>query len=95
VLHALASEHRVKIVQRLREEELSCKEPEQCDFTARCCDVAELARHVECSLPTLSYHLKELRYAGLVASHRHGRQVYYGIRSHVLRTTLHQLLKEA
>lgn len=41
-----------------------------CDFTA-CCEVAQ---------PTVSHHLKVLREAGWVTSHRRASWVYYQIR---------------
>ena len=37
----------------------------------------ELARRLHLLPPTLSFHLKELRTAGLVTAHRRGRHVVY------------------
>lgn len=39
--------------------------------------VSELLDHVELAQPTLSFHLKELTAAGLLARSKQGRQVYY------------------
>lgn len=92
ILNALSSEHRVRIVKRLVAQELTCAKPSDCDLTARCCDVAELSHAVDCSLPTLSYHLKELKRAGIVAAERRGRHIFYAVNSRVIRDTLHYIL---
>jgi len=44
----------------------------------------ELAAHFDCSLPTLSFHLRMLRSAGLVTQHRAGRRRLYALRKDVL-----------
>ena len=38
---------------------------------------SELAERLEVPAPTLSFHLKELTHAGLLASRREGRNLYY------------------
>lgn len=95
VLAALASEHRVRIVKRLLQKELSCIDPSECDLGERCCDVAELAKCVDCSLPTLSYHLKELKHAGIVVTERRGRHVFYALDRRTIRETFQYILEEA
>lgn len=60
--HALADETRLRIVDLLRDGE-------------RCvCDIQEMLGMAQ---PRLSFHLKALKEAGLVADRRHGRWVYY------------------
>ena len=60
---ALADETRLSILRQLREQGETCA----CDLQA-CCDLAQ---------PTVSYHLKVLRDAGLVLADRRGVWVYY------------------
>ncbi len=79
VFHALANEHRVRIVRQLLDKALQCSGPDACDLSESCCDVGELAQALEIAPPTISYHLKELRNAGLIEAQRRGRRIYYGI----------------
>ncbi len=60
---ALADETRLAILLQLRERGEVCA----CDFLA-CCELAQ---------PTLAYHLKVLREAGLVNTDKRGLWVYY------------------
>jgi len=62
---ALADETRLAILRQLRER----GEVAACDFHA-CCDLAQ---------PTVSYHLKILRKAGLVKAEKRGLWVYYSL----------------
>ena len=39
--------------------------------------VGDLLKHVDLAQPTLSFHLKELSAAGLLARSKQGRQVFY------------------
>lgn len=41
--------------------------------------VCELEDHIEASQSLLSHHLKDLKDAGLVASHKEGLNVYYAL----------------
>lgn len=81
VFHALANEHRVRIVRQLLDKALRCTDPETCDLSEVCCDVGELAQALEIAAPTVSYHLKELRNASLIEANRRGRHIYYGVRT--------------
>jgi len=81
VFHALANEHRVRIVRQLLDKALKCADPEACDLSEACCDVGELAQVLEIAAPTVSYHLKELRNADLIEANRRGRHIYYGVRT--------------
>ncbi|MFB6286943.1 MAG: ArsR/SmtB family transcription factor, partial [Candidatus Bipolaricaulia bacterium] len=77
VFHALSNEHRVRIVRQLLAKSMSCDDPEACDLSESCCDVGELAANLNIAAPTVSYHLKELKSAGLIAAQRRGRRLYY------------------
>jgi ArsR family transcriptional regulator len=64
LFHALSDETRLEIVQRLRSGE-------------RCvCDLTDL---LEAAQSRLSFHLKVLKDAGLVADRRDGRWVHYSL----------------
>jgi ArsR family transcriptional regulator len=73
LFHALSDPRRLRIVQLLAAGE-------------RC--VCELTAALGAAQPLLSFHLKELKNAGLVADRRHGRWAYYRLRSDVLRELL-------
>ncbi len=62
---ALADVNRLRIVRRLADGEAS---------------VAELIAHVGLSQPLVSHHLKRLRVAGLVETHRVGRETICRLR---------------
>lgn len=74
---ALADETRLAILRQLRER----REVAACDFHA-CCEVAQ---------PTVSYHLKMLRKAGLVKAEKRGLWVYYTLNEETIRR-MHELL---
>jgi ArsR family transcriptional regulator len=63
VFQALADPSRLKILELLKRHEELC--------------VSEIARHFEMRQPSISHHLIVLRHAGLVASEKRGREVYY------------------
>lgn len=73
---ALADDKRVRILELLGEGE-------------RC--VCDLAEAIDITQPLLSFHLRTLREAGLVASRRKGRWVHYSLN----RETLEQLQRVA
>lgn len=41
--------------------------------------VSEIVDIVKLRQPTVSYHLKEMREAGLLVSSKHGKEVYYSL----------------
>jgi DNA-binding transcriptional ArsR family regulator len=43
-------------------------------------NVSEITRMLKLRQPTVSYHLKEMRKEGLLASRKEGREVYYRIK---------------
>jgi DNA-binding transcriptional ArsR family regulator len=75
VFHALGSEHRLRILAHLREQGMHCASEQDCVAEAVCCDVAEVAGELGISVPTVSYHLRELREAGVVSVAKQGRRV--------------------
>jgi ArsR family transcriptional regulator len=70
LFHALGDERRLRIVQLLASGE-------------RC--VCELTEALDAAQPLLSFHLKELKKAGLVTDRRQGRWSYYSLRPEALR----------
>ncbi len=85
---ALGNAHRVRIVRQLHDKALRCRAPEACDLSESCCDVGELAANLDVSLPTVSYHLKDLRAAGLVTMRRRGQRLYCALNADALRAAL-------
>lgn len=81
IFASLAGETRIRVLQALREKVLNCPDPVNCDLSERCCDVSELAETLGVSLPAISYHLRELRLAGLIQTQRRGKHVYSAINS--------------
>lgn len=41
--------------------------------------VSELVEHVNLTQPTVSYHLKEMKESGILASEKAGKEVYYKV----------------
>ena len=79
IFFALAGEPRLRILQFLHAKAIQCNNPETCDISERCCDVTELATTLEMAISTVSYHLRELRLAGLIQMQRRGKNVYCSI----------------
>src|SRR5438093_1794564 len=65
LLHALADPTRLAIVRELGQTASICA----CDFTATC----------GVSQPTVSHHLRVLREAGVVRTHRQGTSIEYSL----------------
>ncbi|QJA06485.1 winged helix-turn-helix transcriptional regulator [Thermosulfurimonas marina] len=63
---ALGEENRLRILEALKEGELS---------------VGELVSRLELSQPLVSHHLRELKLAGLVTSRKEGPYVFYRLKS--------------
>jgi len=68
---ALSNENRLKLFERIRKEELRCRE----DSFEGCC-VGNVAAGFRLALSTISHHLKELRDAGLIICEKRGQWVY-------------------
>jgi DNA-binding transcriptional ArsR family regulator len=54
-------------------------------------NVTQLCQRVEQSQPAVSHHLAMMRTAGLVASRRSGRQIFYSLRNQTVQQTMTQL----
>ncbi len=74
---ALGNENRLKIIQHLIEKEYKCCHPEEesekCQMEKPVCDFGELIELLDIHKSTLSHHLKELKYAGLIDTVKEGR----------------------
>ncbi|MHB8903868.1 MAG: metalloregulator ArsR/SmtB family transcription factor [Patescibacteria group bacterium] len=77
-LAALADPNRQKILKCLKKSELP---------------VSEIAKNLNITLATLSHHLDILRRAGLVSSHRMGRQIFYELNLSVTEEIIEGLVK--
>lgn len=93
MFRTLSNAHRVRIVRQLQDKALRCHDPQNCDLSESCCDVGELARNLDISPPTVSYHLKELRVAGLITMQRRGQHLYCALNADVLRQVHDELLR--
>ncbi|HOX28071.1 MAG TPA: metalloregulator ArsR/SmtB family transcription factor [bacterium] len=85
---ALSNENRLKVFQIIRKGHVhsaDCCYPNRPDDTPEesVC-VCEILEKVDISAPTLSHHLKELRYAGLVDVLNRGQWSYYTVSRGVL-----------
>lgn len=79
IFTALGGETRVQLLLALQAKALTCPDPAHCDLSERCCDVSELADASGLAMSTVSYHLKELRRAGLIQTQRRGKHIYCSI----------------
>lgn len=79
IFSSLAGKTRLQLLQLLQAKALQCGDPLQCDLSERCCDVSELAEATGMAVSTISYHLKELRRAGLIQTQRRGKHIYCSI----------------
>ncbi|UXV34959.1 autorepressor SdpR family transcription factor [Staphylococcus sp. IVB6181] len=66
---ALSDETRRKILELLKDETLTA---------------GEIANHFNMSKPSISQHLKILKYSGLILSEKKGQYVYYSLNTSVL-----------
>lgn len=79
IFSALAGETRIQLLLALQTKALGCSDLANCDLSEHCCDVSELAEAAGLAMSTISYHLKELRRAGLIQTHRRGKHIYCSI----------------
>lgn len=81
VFKALSNENRLKIFMLIRaghDESITCKTVEPSDdIPTHAVCVCEILEQLDITAPTLSHHLKELRFAGLVDVHHRGQWSYY------------------
>lgn len=79
IFSALAGETRIQLLLALQTKALTCPDSANCDLSEHCCDVSELTETTGLAISTISYHLKELRQAGLIQTHRRGKHIYCSI----------------
>ena len=82
---SLSGETRIRLLQVLHDKILHCRDPKGCDLSQRCCNVTEVARRLGVTVPTVSYHLRELRRTDLITMQRRGRYVYCLLNARPLR----------
>lgn len=77
VFKALSNKNRLRIVRLLMQREYRCCETseEECSLEEPTCNFGELTDLLGIHKSTLSHHLKELRYAGLIKTVKEGRSV--------------------
>jgi len=85
LFRALGDPTRLRIFQMLR----CCDQAVEIDDTGECRPAASLSVSEVCcrfgqSLSTVSFHLKELRLAGLIRTEKRGRWIYCSVRSEAL-----------
>jgi DNA-binding transcriptional ArsR family regulator len=56
--------------------------------------VMNLSALMEMSSPAVSHHLKQLRSAGLIVSHREGKEVYYKAANSDQARLLHEMIED-
>jgi ArsR family transcriptional regulator, lead/cadmium/zinc/bismuth-responsive transcriptional repressor len=56
--------------------------------------VADIAELLHMSAPAISHHLRPLRVAGLITSHREGREVMYRASQSIAAQTLHRMIEQ-
>lgn len=76
IAKALADPKRVELLRALEEKAIQCSDYQCCDLTEKCCNVSEITDRIGLAISTTSYHLKELKRAGLVQTSKRGKQVY-------------------
>jgi DNA-binding transcriptional ArsR family regulator len=79
IFSSLAGETRIRLLQALKTKALGCADLDNCDLSDRCCNVTELAEAVGLAVSTTSYHIRELRLAGLIQTQRQGKLIYCSI----------------
>jgi len=89
IFSSLAGETRLRLLMTLREKSLNCTDSTRCDLSERCCDVSELADALGLAVSTISYHLKELRLAGLIKTERRINHIYCSINTKMTEQLMH------
>ena len=89
VFSSLAGETRLRLLLTLREKALDCTDSTGCDLSERCCDVGELAESLGMAISTVSYHLRELRLAGLIKTERRTNHIYCSINRETTEQLMH------
>jgi len=88
VFKALSNENRLKVFQIIRrghDGSLECRNPNRPDdIPGEAVCVCEILDKMDVTAPTLSHHLKELRFAGLVDVFNRGQWSYYIVREGIL-----------
>jgi len=89
IFSSLAGATRLRLLLTLREKSLNCTGSMKCDLSERCCDVGELANTLGLAVSTTSYHLRELRLAGLIKTERRTNHIYCSINTEMTEQLMH------
>jgi ArsR family transcriptional regulator len=74
IFRALTDQNRLKILQLVYKKEVKCKKSRfLCTDEAT---IKDLSGSLRITVPTISHHIKELLYAGLIRTKKKGRKVY-------------------
>jgi len=76
IAKALSEPKRVDILESLQQTAVQCDDYQCCDLSEKCCNVGDLSSKLDLAISTTSYHLRELRRAGLVKTSKRGTQVF-------------------
>ena len=85
IFKALGEPTRLRIFEALR----SCETEVGVNEAGHCCPTGQLSVGEVCcqfgqSMSTVSHHLKELRLAGLIHTHKRGRTIYCAVNPHAV-----------
>ena len=80
---ALADKNRLKILLFIRKQECKCSENKFFCRNETC--IKDLSKQLDITIPTISYHIKELVKTGLITTKKEGKWVYCGIRKEKLK----------
>lgn len=86
IFSSLSVDKRIKLLKIIRDKHFSCKDPDNCELSDKCCDVSELSEVMNMPVSTISYHLKELRRAGLIETTKKEKHVYCSINRDTMET---------
>ncbi len=82
IFKALSDKNRLKILSSIYEEECKCRQNNRSDSSPTC--IKDLSKLLYITVPTISYHIKELINADLITTEKNGRWVHCRINQKTL-----------